>query len=69
MSGRTHDFHCPECHTWMSGFDFIGDKNRCPEDRAEMFYDLNLDGCPTETPCWKPVNGPDITAEGYGESG
>lgn len=41
--GRSHDFHCGKCHSWVSGFDLPAD-GRCPCG-GELDYDLNLEGC------------------------
>ena len=44
--GRTHDFHCPNCHIWVSALDMPSGWNlACPDCRTIMFYDLNHDGC------------------------
>lgn len=43
LMGRSHDFHCSACHSWVSGFDLAFD-DRCPCG-GELDYDLNREGC------------------------
>ena len=50
--GRTHDFHCPSCHTWTNGF-LVPDDLKCEDCGTRMFYDLNLDGCEGVERCWE----------------
>ena len=46
MSGRSHDYHCPKCHTWVSAFDLHGDLMcLCGDEETMMFYDPNHEGC------------------------
>ena len=43
--GRSHDFHCLDCHDWTSGFD-LGAEDRCMGcGSTRIEYDLNCDGC------------------------
>lgn len=44
MGGRTHDYHCRNCHTWVNGF-AVDDGATCGCGRWDGFYDLNHDGC------------------------
>ncbi len=41
--GRTHDYHCSQCHTWVAGWDMDEGADMCCG--VPMFYDLNHDGC------------------------
>jgi len=46
MSDRSHDYHCPKCHTWVSAFDLHGDLMcLCGDEETMMFYDPNHEGC------------------------
>jgi len=44
MGGRTHDWHCRNCHAWVNGF-AVDDGATCGCGNWDAFYDLNLEGC------------------------
>jgi len=53
--GRTHDWHCPDCHCWVNGFELPPGEIHCVR---RMFYDLNFDGCDTQE-CRDALGGTD----------
>lgn len=64
MGGRTHDYHCRNCHTWVNGF-AVDDGATCGCGRWDGFYDLNRDGC--EGGCPERVDCPAVLAVDQGD--